>query len=97
MSVLQETPQPARAVGVEIRGRLRDHLAAALPDAEVRNRLITTREETRRVEITTPRETGEPVPPRGGQPGAPSNSGWETEYRDEVLDDSAHCVLNPAG
>jgi hypothetical protein len=97
MSVLQETPWPALAAGVEIRGRLRDHLAAALPDAEIRDRLITAREETRRVEITTPRETGEPVPPRGGQPGAPSNSGWETEYRYEVLDYSGHCIPHPAG
>lgn len=92
-SILYETPQRALAECADARARVRDDLSAVLPDVTIRDATITTREETKRVEITTPRDATESVPQPGARGQAPSTSGWETEYRYETLGYRGYCTV----
>jgi len=92
-SILCESPQRALAECAEARARIRDDVSAVLPDITIRDATITTREETKRVEITTPRDATESVPQPGARGQAPSASGWENEYRYETLGYRGHCTV----
>jgi hypothetical protein len=83
-SMLRDTPQRALAECADARARVRDDLCAALPDITIRDATITTRRETKRVKVTTPRDSSESVPQPGAHGHTPSASGWETEYRYET-------------
>lgn len=88
-----DTPQRALAECADARARIRDDLSAALPDVTIHDATITTHEETKRVEITTPLPTTEPGPASGGTDQAPRQSGRQTEYRYETLGYRGYCTL----
>jgi len=92
-SILYDTPQRALAACADARARIRDDLSAVLPDVTIQDATITTREETKRVEITTPRDSSKSVPQPGARGQAPSATGWETEHRYETLGYRGYCAV----